>query len=341
MHGIGDMGRGRKKAVVHPGQPCGPCHLCQQSSSRYCHIATWDEDLKCKMKDLTAIGEDKCICRACETDFKTNIGKNDYTYRWMRAIGKQPGLSRELVVYIGDCFLRIAPTYLKEHQKLVVGGASDTLERDQAWSITENALEHIETCYRSNAEEADTRVWLHATHSAGRRKLIFSPDTDVYHIGLTCAELASTNTIVQLSALGRELRLLNLNELDNALKLDPDLHTLIPERRREILQVIYVTTGCDFTSFFSGIGKVAFLKAFYCYSKFITTPGEHTPGSLTDISPESHGFLSFIRLVGVAYFIKHKPAFAAETPSSQFQGFYAPGANSEEHHMQWYNEYLR
>ena len=244
---------------------------------------------------------------------------------------------RELVVYIGDCFLRIAPTYLKEHQKLVVGGASDTLERDQAWSITENALEHIETCYRSNAEEADTLVWLHATHSAGRRKLIFSPDTDVYHIGLTCAELASTNTIVQLSALGRELRLLNLNELDNALKLDPDLHTLIPERRREILQVIYVTTGCDFTSFFSGIGKVAFLKAFYCYSKFITTPGEHTPGSLTDISPESHGFLSFIRLVGVAYFIKHKPAFAAETPSSQFQGFYAPGANSEEHHMQWYN----
>ena len=95
MHGIGDMGRGRKKAVVHPGQPC---HLCQQSSSRYCHIATWDEDLKCKMKDLTAIGEDKCICRACETDFKTNIGKNDYTYRWIRAIGKQPGLSRCIVM---------------------------------------------------------------------------------------------------------------------------------------------------------------------------------------------------------------------------------------------------
>ena len=98
MHGIGDMGRGRKKAVVHPGQPCGPCHLCQQSSSRYCHIATWDEDLKCKMKDLTAIGEDKCICRACETDFKTNIGKNNYTYRWMRALGKKPGLSRCIVM---------------------------------------------------------------------------------------------------------------------------------------------------------------------------------------------------------------------------------------------------
>ena len=36
----------------------------------------------------------------------------------------------------------------------------------------------------SDAEESDTRVWLHVVHSAGTRKLLFSPDTDVYHIGL-------------------------------------------------------------------------------------------------------------------------------------------------------------
>jgi len=35
-----------------------------------------------------------------------------------------------------------------------------------------------------DAEESDTRVWLHVVHSAGTRKLLFSPDTDVYHIGL-------------------------------------------------------------------------------------------------------------------------------------------------------------
>ena len=36
-----------------------------------------------------------------------------------------------------------------------------------------------------NAEESDTRVWLHVVHSAGHKKLLFSPDTDVYNIGLT------------------------------------------------------------------------------------------------------------------------------------------------------------
>ena len=36
-----------------------------------------------------------------------------------------------------------------------------------------------------NAEESDTRVWLHVVQSAGDKKLLFSPDTDVYHIGLS------------------------------------------------------------------------------------------------------------------------------------------------------------
>ena len=34
----------------------------------------------------------------------------------------------------------------------------------------------------SNTDEADLRVWLHCVHSAGTQKLIFSPDTDVYHV---------------------------------------------------------------------------------------------------------------------------------------------------------------
>ena len=33
------------------------------------------------------------------------------------------------------------------------------------------------------AKESDTRVWLHVVHSAGNKKLLFSPDTEVYHIG--------------------------------------------------------------------------------------------------------------------------------------------------------------
>ena len=118
-------------------------------------------------------------------------------------------------------------------------GAKDP-ERDQCWSITENAVEHIESQYKSNAEEADTRVWLHAKHSAGERK---PPDTDVYHIGLRCANLTSTEVIIQLSSTGRELKLLHLNELDNAIKSDPDLHFLPQEKWNE---TVYVCTGCHF-----------------------------------------------------------------------------------------------
>ena len=244
---------------------------------------------------------------------------------------------RALVEYVGDCLLRIAPRYLSEGQKLIVGGACDSTERDHAWSTTEDAVEHLEPCYFSNAEEADTRVWLHTKHSTGERKLIYSPDTDVYHIGLTSANLVSHDVIIQLSTVGRELKLLHLNKLKSALNTDPELHSIPIEKRSEILQVVYVSTGCDFTSFFSGIGKVTFLKAFYRYSSFITTPGQYTPGSLANVSPESNGVLAFARLVGVTYFTKHLPAFQAATPISYFESYYTPNINAEEHHMQWYN----
>ena len=99
---------------------------------------------------------------------------------------------------------------------------------------------------------------------------------------------------------------------------------------------MYVSTGCDFTSFFYGIGKVTFLKAFYQYSQFISAPAEHTPGSLADISPDSNVFLAFIRLVGATYFTKHMPAFQKEIPTSHFESFYTIGVDPEEHHKQWY-----
>ena len=67
--------------------------------------------------------------------------------KWREMLGCRK-CKRELVVYLGDCFLRIAPRFLHGSQKLVVGGACNDPERDQCWSITENAVEHIEPQYR-------------------------------------------------------------------------------------------------------------------------------------------------------------------------------------------------
>jgi len=39
--------------------------------------------------------------------------------------------------------------------------------------------------YTSNALEADNRIWRHAVQTTATKILVYSPDTDVYNIGLS------------------------------------------------------------------------------------------------------------------------------------------------------------
>jgi len=86
-------------------------------------------------------------------------------------------------------------------------------------------------------------------HRPGYRKLIFSPDTDVYHIGLTVISLIpDTQVIVQLSKDHSEgARLLCLNTLLDEL---PDLADIAPNLRPQAMQLLYISTGCNYVSFF-------------------------------------------------------------------------------------------
>ena len=73
------------------------------------------------------------------------------------------------------------------------------------------------------------------------------------------------------------------------------------------MQTLFVATGCDYVSFFSGIGKTFFLKVFFEYAKFIAV----------DLSgPFIDSQFAFFRLVGCAYFKKHANTFCGHTPSS-------------------------
>ena len=149
-----------------------------------------------------------------------------------------------------------------------------------------------------NAEESDTRVWLHVVHSAGHKKLLFSPDTDVYHIGLTVISPSECDVYVQLSPLSSvELRLLYLNTLLLALQSDPDLALVSPGLRPWVLQTLFIGTRCDHISFFAGRRKTTMMKHFFQNSWFITGTQE-IPGTLADTTPGrvSVGFLSFVRL---------------------------------------------
>lgn len=137
--------------------------------------------------------------------------------------------------------------------------------------------------------------------------------------------------------MGKSLKLFHMNKFFEAISTDPDLSSIPQAHRAKVLQIIYIATGCDFTSFFAGIGKTAFLKSFYQYTQFITgqTPVDMM-GSLVHSNPESNGFSAFLRLVGVAYFQKNRGAFEDDNPISFFNSITDPSL--QEKHLKWYNE---
>ena len=69
---------------------------------------------------------------------------------------------------------------------------------------------------------------------------------------------------------------------------------------------MYVCTGCDYTSFFRGIGKATFICCFYQYAHFGSSGKEAACGTLADTDLNSGlvdmAYLSFLRLVGTVYF---------------------------------------
>ena len=93
---------------------------------------------------------------------------------------------------------------------------------EEAWVVTSNKKEPISTL-KYDAEEADTRIWLHVLRSTGTKKLVCSPDTDVFHIGLSLID-STVDVIVQLNTYtGLEYRYFHLDRLSAALTGDPDL----------------------------------------------------------------------------------------------------------------------
>lgn len=154
--------------------------------------------------------------------------------------------------------------------------------------------------------------------------LIYSPDTDVYTIGLHYVyKTTSKQFIVQVNVTNAiESQYIHLNHLHSAFINDPDLAFLPKSHLLDILQSLFVCTGCDFVSFFKQIGKASFINYFFQHASFIT--GDTMVSSLRDTESNTrlNGFLSFVRLVGTVYFKKHLPSFISidghETPLQSF-----------------------
>ncbi len=114
--------------------------------------------------------------------------------------------------------------------------------RETAYSVIASGTPEPEPNLRSNADEGDLRVWLHSKHSTTNKKLIFSADTDVYHIGLPICtvELNTTTIYVQFSKNTTESpKFLSMNNFIAALNNDPDLACIPCAERPQLLQSLY------------------------------------------------------------------------------------------------------
>ena len=164
-----------------------------------------------------------------------------------------------------------------------------------------------------------------------------SPDTDVYHIGLTQTE---KEVMVQINTYcSKSLQFLHLTNLKYALECDPDLSTIDKDLLPKIFQTLYVSTGCDYTSFFSGIGKATFFRYFYQYAEFITSGKGAALGTLANTELNNGqmdiGYLSFLRLVGTVYYEKHNTGFETPNPITHFNSFHKHNTIPVLHHHQW------
>ena len=218
-----------------------------------------------------------------------------------------------------------------------------TAIQDTAWFVSYGTRPQPNPAYTSNAEEADTRLWRHVKRTNASKILILSPDTDIYHIGLPLQHRSEKNIVIQLSTFNsKDLKYLHLSTFvtvlrnDPELRNNPDLSAIPPQLIPQVFQTIFVVTGRDYISFFSGIGKATFLRYFYQHAEFISSGKYNLPGTLADVDIEGNkinsGFLAFLRLVGTVYFKRHSSGFST-TPDRHFNEFTHP--NPLQQHCSW------
>lgn len=191
---------------------------------------------------------------------------------------------------------------------LYTAGGFDEGNKDQAFVAHNSGDIEVVPSLMSNHEEGDSRVWFHAKVTSCRNIVIYSPVRDTFHVGLPLMSIIVNKVIiVQLRAAKADDLFLNINLFYDALtndlqlqKIGADMICYIPT----LIQLLYIVSGCDFTSFLRDHSKRSFLQTFYRDCEFIAAL--EGGGSLHNYCADSweKGLLLFYRLNGPVYFIK-------------------------------------
>ena len=247
---------------------------------------------------------------------------------------------RKLSIFLTSHFLHSSAKKMQPGKVLLVAGGFTGSIEDTAWAVTNNLAPYPNPRYTCNAEETDTRMWLHVKQTSYQKILIMSPDTDCYHIGMPLNHGSLKDVVVQLNKYtSKELNFFSLSAFITALETDPDLSSIPSNLLPQIFTTLFVATGCDYISFFSRIGKTTFYRYFFQHAEFVTSGRSSTPGMLADVSIHDDafemGFLAFLRLVGVTYFKKNNSGFSHATPQAFFNSFADSNLSPLDHHKKW------
>ena len=248
---------------------------------------------------------------------------------------------RSLVEALAIAFCRRAVKKLRNGQVLVLTGCVSSNDEDYGWELTAgDVVPKVTKQFTSNAPEADMRVWRHALQSQHDKILIYSPDTDVFNVGLTLLK-PGCHYMTQINQPQYPPRYINVNKLLHAFETDPDLASVQRNKLGSIMQQLYVCTGCDYVSYVAGIGKAMFLNCFFQHADFVTGMSADGDLSMTNDTNMNIGFLSLIRLFGTVYFFKKHLAtivsrLGFDTPTQLFNSIPDQGTDREGKHKQWY-----
>ena len=196
---------------------------------------------------------------------------------------------------------------MDNRQTFVTAGGFDGSEADNAWFVNASEAGRHQH-FKEDHEECDTRVWFYARHF--KKAIICSPDTDTFLIGLPLISQHGLSIVVRVDTPGaKDRQYLDVNKLLDSIVRDPDLATIPAEHRASAITAAYVASGCDFTSFFAGIGESTFFRSLFQHAAFIYGTGVslHEPSSV-------RSFPTFSRLVAAAYYTRHRSAFNVSLP---------------------------
>ncbi|CAC5392585.1 unnamed protein product [Mytilus coruscus] len=130
---------------------------------------------------------------------------------------------RLLVNFLSQYFLSLSLTFFSTNQCcFVTAGGFDDDRKDRAISILNGQVVDYDLA-SGNHEEADTRVWLHASVTTADQVIIYSPDTDVFFIGLPLVPNLTKTVYVQLRDSPYNNSFLSMDKLVKCITLNDSL----------------------------------------------------------------------------------------------------------------------